>query len=389
MNRRASRRRVVAGAPRRHEDNVTTSAAPGAAAPTAQPAPAATPAPHSWGSLMRGGLLVGSIALVFVIAQGWEWWIGGADNQRTDDAFLQTDITPLAAKVSGYVLEAPVGDFATVRRGQLLVSLVPDEFRAQVAQQDAIVAAASAALENNVAQTELQRANVRAARAAVANYEAVLGRNLREATRQRRLSVDGAGTAQAQEVAETSESQSRAQLDQARAQMDAALRQIDVLAAQRRQAVAAISAARASRELAQINLGHTQIVAPDDGVAGARQVRVGQYVSVGQQVSIVASLPRVWVLANFKETQLRRMRAGQRCIISIDAFPGRELGGHLLGLAPGTGSQFALLPPDNATGNFTKVVQRVGVKIGIDDPGELRGLLRPGMSVVASVRVAE
>ncbi|MGZ5910807.1 MAG: HlyD family secretion protein [Reyranella sp.] len=131
------------------------------------------------------------------------------------------------------------------------------------------------------------------------------------------------------------------------------------------------------------------MLAPADGMAGARQVRVGQYVSVGQQVAIVAALPRLWVLANFKETQLRRMRPGQRCAIAIDAFPGRELAGHVLGFTPGTGSQFALLPPGNATGNFTKVVQRVGVKIALDDTGDLRDLLRPGMSVVASVRVGE
>jgi membrane fusion protein (multidrug efflux system) len=368
---------------------MTPGAVPDAAPPATQPPAPTPPTRRLWRALLGAGLLVGAIVLVFAIAQNWERWSGNADRQRTDDAFLQTDITPLGAKVSGYVLDSPVGDFAPVRRGQLLVALVPDDFRAQLAQQDAAVAAATATLANNRAQTELQRANVRAARAAVVNVEALVSRNLREATRQRRLSIDGAGTAQAQEAAETGASQSRAQLDQAHAQVDAALRQIDVLAAQREQAEAALSAARAARELATLNLAYTRIVAPDDGVVAARQVRVGQYVSIGQQVAIVAALPRLWVLANFKETQLRRMRPGQQCTISIDAFPGQELSGHVLGFAPGTGSQFALLPPDNATGNFTKVVQRVGVKIAIDDPGALRDLLRPGMSVVASVQVAE
>jgi len=368
---------------------VTQTVAPEASVPVTPPTAPVSRTKRLWQNLLRAGVFVGAIVLLFAVAQNWQHWFGNADVQRTDDAFLQTDITPLGAKVSGYVMETPVGEFSAVRRGQLLVALVPDDFRAQLAQQDASLAAATAAHANTLAQTELQQANVRAARAAVANVEALFARNAKEAARQRSLSADGAGTEQAQEGAETAESQSRAQLDQARAQLDAALRQIDVLAAQRRQADAAIAAARAARELAELNLEHTRIVAPDDGVAGARQVRVGQYVSIGQQVAVVAALPRVWVLANFKETQLRRMRVGQRCAISIDAFPGHGLTGHVIGFTPGTGSQFALLPPDNATGNFTKVVQRVGVKIALDDAGELRDVLRPGMSVAASVRVGE
>jgi membrane fusion protein (multidrug efflux system) len=355
----------------------------------ADPQSASPPAParRLWPALARAALLIAAILLVFAIAQNWERWSGNTRSQRTDDAFLQTDITPLGAKVSGYVMEAPVGDFAAVRRDQLLVALVPDDFRAQLAQQEAAVAAATAALANNSAQIELQRANVRAARAAVASIEALWARSRSEAARQRRLAADGAGTVQAQEAAETAESQSLAQRDQANAQLDAAQRQLGVLAAQRLQAEAAISAARAGRDLAALNLAHTRILAPNDGVTGARQVRQGQYVSVGQQVAVLAALPRLWVLANFKETQVRRMRAGQPCAISVDAFPDRALSGRVLGFAPGTGSQFALLPPDNATGNFTKVVQRVGVKISVDDAGPLSELLRPGMSVVVTVQV--
>jgi membrane fusion protein (multidrug efflux system) len=337
-------------------------------------------------TLARVVALVAAVGLVFIVAQRWDQWTGGAHQQSTDDAFLQTDITPLAAKVAGYVTQAPVGDYAPVRRGQLLVALMPDDYRAQLAQQEANVAAAAAALLNNAAVTELQRANIRAARAVIDNAGAVLARNRREATRQRRLVGDGAGTEQARDSADTNERQSTAQLEQSLAQLAAAERQINVLAAQRRQAEAALAAARASRDLAELNVGYTQIVAPNDGFAGQRQVRVGQYVSSGQQVAIVAALPRIWVLANFKETQIRNMRVGQACSVVVDAFPGHRLSGHVLGFAPGTGSQFALLPPDNATGNFTKVVQRVGVKIAIDDPGDLRDLLRPGLSVVASVR---
>ena len=337
-------------------------------------------------TLARVVSLVAAVGLVFIVAQWWDQWTGGAQQQSTDDAFLQTDITPLAAKVAGYVTQAPVSDYAPVRRGQLLVALIPDDYRAQLAQQEANVAAAAAALLSNAALAELQRANIRAARAVIDNAGAVLARNRREAMRQRRLVGDGAGTEQARDSADTNERQSTAQLEQSLAQLAAAERQINVLAAQRRQAEAALAAARASRDLAELNVGYTQIVAPNDGFAGQRQVRVGQYVSTGQQVAIVAALPRIWVLANFKETQIRNMRVGQACSVIVDAFPGHRLSGRVQGFAPGTGSQFALLPPDNATGNFTKVVQRVGVKIAIDDPGDLRDLLRPGLSVVASVR---
>lgn len=370
---------------------------PATAAPAVAAAAPAAPAASTWRTLARVALLVALVVLVFVIARYWNTWSGGASRQTTDDAFLQTDITPLGARVSGYVLEAPVADFATVRRGELLVALVPDGYRAQLAQRDANVAAALAAFTFNSAQADLQRANVQAARAVIANAQAVFARNQREALRQRRLANDGAGTEQSREIADTGERQSNAQLEQTRAQLTAAQRQLDVLAAQRKQADAALSAARANRELALLDLGYTRILAPEDGVVGQRQVRVGQYVSTGQQVAVLAALPRLWVLANFKETQIRRMRIGQPCDIAVDAFPDRRLTGRVIGFAPGTGSQFALLPPDNATGNFTKVVQRVGVKIALDGEragegkgeGELTALLRPGLSVVVSVRTGE
>ena len=330
-----------------------------------------------------------AVVVVFVFAEHWDRWTGGVDTQRTDDAYLQTDITPVGAKVSGYVLESPVDDYATVRRGQVLLSLVPDDYRAQLALQEASVAAAMAALANNSAQANLQQANILAARAALANSNAVMSRNRREVSRQRRLLFEGAGTEQAQENAETGDQQSSALVEQSRAQVAAAERQIQVLGAQRQQAEASLAAARAAREAAALNLAYTKIVAPGDGVVGARQVRAGQFVAAGQQVAIVAALPNIWVLANFKENQIRNMRAGQKCRIEVDAFPDRQLTGHILGFAPGTGSQFALLPPDNATGNFTKVVQRVGVKIAIDDAGELRDRLRPGLSVIASVSTTQ
>jgi membrane fusion protein (multidrug efflux system) len=351
--------------------------------------PGVAEASGGWITLLRLIALGCGVLVVFVIAQHWDRWIGSADSQQTDDAYLQTDITPVGAKVSGYVLESPIDDFATVHRGQLLLSLVPDDYRAQLGLQEAGVAAAMAALSNNAAQANLQQANILAARAALANASAVMDRNRREALRQRRLYSDGAGTEQAQENAETSDQQSSAQVEQSRAQVAAAERQLQVLAAQRRQAEAALAAAQAGRDAAALNLSYTRIIAPNDGVVGARQVRVGQFLAAGQQVAVVAALPNIWVLANFKENQIRNMHPGQPCRIEVDAFPGHSLKGHVVGFAPGTGSQFALLPPDNATGNFTKVVQRVGVKIAIDDTGDLRDKLRPGLSVIASVSTSK
>ena len=302
---------------------------------------------------------------------------------------MQTDITPVGAKVSGYVLESPVGDFTRVRQGQLLAALVPDDFQALLAQQDASVAAAKASIDNNRASTELQRANIAAAQASVDAVTAVVSRNRLEAVRQHRLVGDGAGTEQAREGADANEAQSSAQLAQARAQLAAAQRQLRVLDAQRLQAEAALAAAKANRQVAALNLGYTRIVAPSDGTTGQRQVRVGQFIGAGQQVAVLAAVPHIWVLANFKENQIRNMKADQPCEIEVDALPGTRFKGHVLGFSPGTGSQFALLPPDNATGNFTKVVQRVGVKIALDDAGPVLEQLKPGLSVVATVLTRE
>lgn len=357
--------------------------------PTAESTPTTPEGRRAWVTLLRIAVLTCIVMAIFVITQRWDRWTGGASVQRTDDAFLQTDITPVGAKVAGYVLESTVEDFAKVVRGQVLLTLVSDDYRAQLALQEANVASASAALANNAAQADLQRANILAARAVLANSTAVLTRNRREAVRQHRLFDEGAGTEQAQENADTGHQQSTAQVEQSWAQVAAAERQMKVLAAQRQQAEATLEAAQANRELAKLNLRYTKILSPSDGVTGARQVRVGQFVAAGQQVAVVAALPTVWVLANFKENQIRNMRPGQASEVRIDAFPEHLIKGHVLGFAPGTGSQFALLPPDNATGNFTKVVQRIGVKIGIDDAGSLRDKLRPGLSVVASVETGQ
>ena len=330
-----------------------------------------------------------AIVLLVVIVTRWNRWQGGPGWRSTDDASLQSDLTPIAAKVPGYVREVPVGDFERVRAGQVIVQLSDDDYRATVAQGEANVAAAQAQFETLQAQRVVQQANVVAAQAVAASTAAQLAQNGRDLARQKQLYVTGSSTTEAAEKLITTGAQLRAQLDQNQAQAAAAQRQLKVLAAQIAQAAAAVNAQTATLQLARINLGYTRIVSPSDGVLSLRQVRPGQFVGVGGQVTTVTALPNVWVIANFRETQLSHMTVGNRARITVDTFPGHTLKGHIQAFAPGTGAQFALLPPDNATGNFTKIVQRIPVKIVIDDADGLADRLRPGMSVIASVNAQD
>jgi membrane fusion protein, multidrug efflux system len=335
--------------------------------------------------IWRAAIFLVAAAVLIVISTRWNRWESDAKWQSTDDAYLQADLTPISAKVAGYIRVLPVQDFERVHAGQLLAEIVDDDYRAAVAQINAGIAAASAQVEAIKAQRSLQEANVRASKATVESIEANVDQNHRDLARQERLLKTGSSSTEAGEKLDTTRAQLAAQLDQARAQENAAARQIDVLAAQHAQADAAVAAQQASLQIAQLNLSYTRIVAPQDGVIGQRQVKPGQFVGVGGQVTSLTPLPNVWVIANYKETQLTHMRVGAPADIAVDTFPGHRLRGHVLAFAPGAGSQFALLPPDNATGNFTKVVQRIAVKIAIDDSDGLIDLLRPGMSVVARV----
>jgi membrane fusion protein, multidrug efflux system len=326
-----------------------------------------------------------ALAVLIVITTRWNRWEGNAQWQSTDDAYLQADLTPVASKVAGYVRALPVQDFERVRTDQVLAEIVDDDYRAAVAQITAGIAAAAAQVEALKAQRQLQDANVHAAKATVESVAANVEQNARDLARQERLLKTGSSSTEAGEKLQTTHSQLAAQFEQARAQHSAAARQLDVLAAQQAQAEAAVAAQKASLQIAQLNLSYTRILAPQDGVLGQRQVKPGQFVGVGTQITTLTPLPHVWVIANYKETQLTHMSVGERADIAVDTFPGHRMRGHVIAFAPGAGSQFALLPPDNATGNFTKVVQRIAVKIAIDDADGLTDLLRPGMSVIARV----
>jgi membrane fusion protein (multidrug efflux system) len=272
-----------------------------------------------------------------------------------------------------------------VKAGQLIAEVVDSDYRAAVAQAEAGVASAKAQLGVLKAQEALQSSNISAARAVLAATTANVDQNGRDLARQKRLYATGSASQENGEKLDTARAQLSAQAAQNRAQVEAALHQLGVLAAQAVQAEAAVQAQQAALDLARINLGYTRVTAPVDGVLGQRQARPGQYVGVGAQITSLTPLPHVWVIANFRETQLTHMAVGQKAEVRIDTYPGYVLKGHVLAFAPGSGAQFALLPPDNATGNFTKVVQRVAVKIAIDDAAGLADRLRPGLSVVARV----
>jgi membrane fusion protein (multidrug efflux system) len=387
--------------------------APLVAAPRPEIEHTINPLKTAWRRLGTPVLIVlMALAIALTLTRNWNAWEGGRVDQVTDDAFVRRDVTPLGTKVAGLVREVKVTDYQQVRKGAELVRLEDEDYRAQVAQAAAAVDAAKAALENNRRQRALQearidralagidqgRAQIAAAHAGSAAVQADVSRTNAERSRQEALFGTGSATRQRVEAAVadaerfTAQLASReADLTQARTLLrsnelavEAERRTKAVLESQELQLVADLHAREAALAVAQVNLGYTRIVAPGDGAVGERQVRPGQLVSPGTQVlSFVDGT--AWVQANFRETQLTNIKAGNPVDIRIDVYPGEVIHGRVLEIAPASGSQFALLPPDNATGNYTKVVQRVPVKIALDD-STLAARLRSGLSAVVTVR---
>jgi len=304
--------------------------------------------------------------------------------ETTDDAYVQADNTIIAPKVSGYVAEVLVKDNEPVKAGQLLARIDDRDFRTALNQAHADVAASEAAVSNLDAQIELQRPLIQQQAAEVDATEANLKFARQESTRYDELMKSGSGTIQRAQQTDAALRAQTAQLEQGRAGLLAANKKIEVLQTQRAQAIAQRDHARAVEAQAALNLSYTRIIAPVEGTVGARTLRVGQYVQAGTQLMAVVPLDQVYVVANFKETQLTHVRDGQPVELKVDSFHSTRLKGHVDSLSPASGLEFALLPPDNATGNFTKIVQRVPVKIVLDDPS-LKGLLRPGMSAVPTI----
>ncbi len=315
---------------------------------------------------------------------GYKYWTVGRFLESTNDAYVQADYTTIAPKVSGYIADVLVQDNQHVKAGQVLARIDDRDFKTALDQARANVSGAEAAIRNFDAQTQLQRSIVDQEKAAITATEASLKFAQQDFVRYRDLKNDGFGTVQRAQQAEASLTEKSAQLQRDRAGLQAALSKNSVIETDRAKAVAARDQAEAAVRQAELNLSYTTITAPVDGTVGARSLRVGQLVQAGTQLMAVVPLHAVYVVANFKETQLTHVRNGQSVALQVDGFPDEKVTGHVDSLSPASGLEFALLPPDNATGNFTKIVQRIPVKIALAD-GALDGLLRPGMSVEATV----
>ena len=388
----------------------TPAPAKGAEPEHSPPPPAPKPAWQKYGTPLLVVLL--AAAVVFTITRNWNSWEGGRIEQVTDDAYVRGNLTPLSTKVPGIVRDVKVSDYQQVHKGDLIVELEDDDYKAQVAQASAAVEAGKAAIENNRRQRELQdskidkalagidqaKAQITAAEAGIAAVQADVVRTQDERTRQEGLFQTRSTTQQKLEQAVADEQRFAAQsasrkadLEQAKTILrsnelsaEAERRTKSVLESQDMQLVADLHAKEAGLTAAKVNLGYTTIEAPSDGTVGERQVRPGQLVSPGTQV--IPFVDKVkWVVANYRETQLTNMKVGDPVEVRIDAYPGKTFRGKVIEIAPASGSQFALLPPDNATGNYTKVVQRIPVKIAFDDENVATSL-QPGLSVIATVR---
>jgi membrane fusion protein, multidrug efflux system len=357
--------------------------------PPAQQAPTEEPRPrrHAWFgiTLVRLAVLLAAGVVVVLFATQWDRWVGLAVRQVTDDAYVRGDITPLSAQIEGYVRRVPVDDFRRVKGGELLVEIEDDDYRARVAQAEADLLGAQAAIENLKARKQGQHAQVAEAEDAIKATQADVERTRLEDARQRTLLATTFGTRQQVEQADAAAQRFAATLARDQAELDAQRRQLAVLDTQEAQLRADAKAKQAALDLAKINLGYTRITAPVGGEVSERNVRAGQYVHAGSQVITVVPLDNVWVVANYKETQLTHVAIGQRAEIRVDTFPGFVINAMVDSIAPASGAQFSLLPPDNATGNFTKVVQRIPVKLRIAPNNPLSGNLRPGMSVIATI----
>jgi len=407
--------------------------------PDSKEPPSAANRPTRW--IVPAVILLIAAGTVILITTDWNKWTGDGASQETDDAYLRADLTPLSTKVAGLVAKVAVADYQAVKSGDLLVELRSDDFEAEVQQAEAAVVAAADAMVNNRREMQLQeshiaqaddgiraaeaemaaaQAGIDAANASIAGarggidaVQADVERTGKERHRQEALSAAESTTRQKLEQAVADDERLRSQLvsrnadlttasaqlasrkaDLLRAQanvkssqsaLEAQKRQRDVLDSQQLVLGADLNLKKAGLAYARTNLGYTKIAAPEDGVVSERLVRPGQLVSPGTQViSLVQN--ETWVQANYKETQLRRIRAGDPAEIHVDAIPGVTFRGKVDQVAPASGSQFALLPPDNATGNFTKVIQRVPVKIVLNPGQATSGRLRPGLSVIAVVR---
>lgn len=348
-----------------------------------EPAPPVSSTPIRRKQALRLGLL--TLAVIGAVGYGGHWWWAGRFIEDTDDAYVGADVTVISAKVPGYISEVAVLDNQFVKAGDLLARIDVRDYRAALDKADGAVAAQQASLVNLDATEQLQQAVINQAKAQIDASDAETQRAGDDHARYQNLVRSQAVSVESAQRVDATWKTARADHARAEAGLLAARRQLDVIESQRGQARAALQQAQAEREQAQLNIGYTELRAPVDGYIGNRRARVGTYAAAGSQLISVVPARGLWVDANFKEDQLARMQAGQAVSIRADILPGREFHGHIESLAPATGAQFSVLPPENATGNFTKIVQRVPVRVRLDSADAQLGALRPGLSVVARV----
>ena len=328
---------------------------------------------------------LGLAALIAAAGFGSHYWTVGRFIESTDDAYVGGDITDLAPRVDGLIAQVAVTDNQYVRAGQLLVKIDDRDYRVALAKAQAEVAGDQASLKNLAANRVLQRALIDEAKAGVSSAEAASGLAGINRSRYRQLAAEQAGSLQDSQTADASSAEAGADVLKAKAALTAAISQLAVIDTQSQQTEAALRGAQADVQNAQLNIGYTEIRAPVDGVVGNRSAHQSGYANIGAQLISIVPARGLWVDANFKEDQLADMVPGEPVTIVADVLPGAKITGHVASLAPASGAVFSILPAENATGNFTKIVQRVPVRILLDGSAAQLGLLRPGLSVTAYV----
>jgi membrane fusion protein (multidrug efflux system) len=332
-------------------------------------------------------LLGGAVILGMVVGSSYalEWWTTGRFIESTDDAYVGGDVTAIAPHVQGFVSQVLVEDNQRIRKGQLLIQLDNREYLAAVDQAEAIVRSKSAVLDNLNAKLALQHSLISQAQAELSSKQSQAAFAHDDAIRYRGLARAVAVSRQDVQRAEAADQVAGSAVAQAHDGVAAANQQLAVLGAELAQAKADLSQAEANLETARLNLSYTQIRSPIDGTIGNRSGRRGAYATVGSELLSIVPARGLWIDANFKESQLAELRPGQSVDVEADVMPGHSLHGHVASVAPATGAEFSVLPPENATGNFTKIVQRVPVRIELDGDASDLGRLRPGLSVTAAV----
>jgi membrane fusion protein (multidrug efflux system) len=332
-------------------------------------------------------LVLPGLFLVAVLVLAWAayWWFHGRYFQSTDDAYVGGNVTVISPRVSGYVSKVVVKDNAYVHAGDPLVELDPADFEARRSAASARVQAAKAVLARLQAQTLLAQAEITRAEAEKQARRATLTFTEHDAVRYARLARRSAGTVQAAEQARSNRAQADAKFRAATSALQARRRQLAVIGAQITEARAALLQAQAELREALLDVSYTVIRAPADGYVGDRSARVGTFVRAGTQLMSLVPARGLWIDANFKEDQLAYMRHGQTVDVVADVDPDERITGHVTSLSPASGSVFSLIPAQNATGNFTKIVQRVPVRIALDGRYASVGVLRPGLSVTVTV----